>query len=133
LDIDDFKKINDVYGHNVGDNVLKKFSSEMEKTVRDCDLLARWGGDEFAIILHNSTMKETKKVIERLQFRLQKPLDNLHINVSIGYTLFDPQNPLTSNELIQNADKSLYEIKRFRKNNNLTKKVNRKLELVENI
>ncbi len=134
LDIDDFKKINDLYGHDIGDVVLKKFSVEMKKIIRDCDLPARWGGDEFAIILHNSAKTETEQIINRLQLMLRKPIDNFKINASIGYTVFNPQKPINSKELIQNADKSLYEVKRLRKNNQLlTKNIKPNLELVENI
>lgn len=115
LDIDDFKEINDTYGHMIGDKVLEIFSNILKRNIRNDDTLSRWGGDEFAIILPKTSMIEAQAFITRIHQSLQEPVANLKIRVSIGHATFDPQNPINPEELIKQADQVLYKIKELHK------------------
>ena len=113
LDIDDFKNINDSYGHNVGDKVLKSVALALKREVRYENQVCRWGGDEFAGIIPGDQYKA--------EFRLKQLFMNIEgmkidgcppISVSIGYAdIRDAKDPLNMEELIQMADKALYYVK----------------------
>jgi diguanylate cyclase (GGDEF)-like protein len=113
LDLDDFKKINDTYGHNIGDLVLKHVADQLRLCVRYEDQICRWGGDEFVGIMHGdianleSRLMELLGKIEKHEISACPP-----IHASIGYAnLNDAGNPLSVAELVGMADKALYHIK----------------------
>jgi len=120
IDIDDFKRINDSYGHMTGDAVLKHFSQVLVNAVRDNDQAFRYGGEEFTIILPSTDRSGALLVAERIRrdvesFRLEEEDLTLQITVSIGVSLC-PDNAVTAKDLILKADRSLYAAKQSGKN-----------------
>ena len=117
LDIDHFKKFNDTYGHQTGDEVLKLLASTMSKTVKGDDIPARYGGEEFAVILPETDLKGAVHVAEHIRKRISsKKLVNRatnqnlgRITVSIGAALFEFGEPLT--DFMKRADQALYKAK----------------------
>ncbi len=112
IDVDKFKLINDCYGHEIGDQILKKVAKHLSDTFRAQDYVARIGGDEFAVIMTNST-RELQPVIqnkaESMNQFLKKPDDGLPpISLSIGIAFSDKGFP---EELYRQADRALYQVK----------------------
>ena len=115
IDLDNFKKINDTYGHHIGDSYLKKLSERISLLVRKTDTIARLGGDEFIIILDNITSeKDIGQVMNNLQSSFHRPLtvNNIEMktSASIGIAIF-PDNGETVESLLQKSDSAMYEIK----------------------
>ena len=120
LDIDFFKKINDTYGHDTGDVVIKEVSNILVEKTRENDVLGRLGGEEFGIFLLNSNIEETFKIAQRIKDKIQQtPVINnensINITVSIGISLKN-ENTKTLLELIKEADINLYEAKQTGRN-----------------
>jgi len=118
FDIDDFKKINDTYGHDVGDIVLIALANITKKTIRITDYGARWGGEEFMVLLPETSINETLKIANKLRENIEAyQLDNitLPITVSIGIVEFLP-NKNSKDDFVKNVDIALYEAKRTGKN-----------------
>lgn len=120
LDIDDFKLINDKYGHLVGDMVLKEIASTIQKTIRHVDIAARYGGEEFTIILPETAIYNSVIIAERLRQRINDikiKVDNEEISpsVSIGIAEY-PNSSDNIKDLINWADKALYMSKNNGKN-----------------
>lgn len=116
FDIDHFKKINDTYGHSAGDNVLKRLAKLIETNIRETDILARWGGEEFVILTPGLILAETLKLAEKLrrkveEFEFEKPQK---ITVSFGVSVF--RNGDSSTVLLNRADDALYRVKRSGRN-----------------
>ncbi len=122
LDFDDFKKVNDTYGHKAGDTVLRYLAMRIIKELREDDLLIRTGGDEFLFYLHNiKDQTNAAKTIERIfrkvsgEYRLDNITDReiicLDLSCSIGASMF-PENGKTVDILMAKADKVLYEVKK---------------------
>lgn len=121
IDIDDFKKINDTYGHNEGDKVLKTLTNIMIKNVREIDTVSRYGGEEFLILLPNTDLEATSFIAERIR----KATENsetyteeeklIKFTISLGITECN-KNIKDTQELINIADKMLYESKSNGKN-----------------
>lgn len=121
IDMDRFKYINDTFGHDVGDELLKQFASRIKGHLREADTLARQGGDEFIILL--SQLQEEKDalvVAERILTTVQEPWKiNEHIfhtSSSIGIAFY-PEDGITRHELMKHADNALYEAKENGRNN----------------
>ena len=114
FDIDNFKKINDTYGHLTGDEVLKEVVNVVKTQIRKSDIFARWGGEEFIILLPNGTdpMKVAEKIKEKVENHKFKNLPK--ITVSIGVTTFKEGD--TINSIIRRADQALYKAKEKGKN-----------------
>ncbi|WP_404416684.1 diguanylate cyclase [Marinospirillum sp.] len=115
LDIDHFKKINDTYGHDAGDEVLKGFVKTLQNCLRESDLLGRYGGEEFLVLVPHSNEQTAIQVAERLREAVAQATyfsqaGNLNITASIGITLTSTQ-PTTSEELVNQADTALYQAK----------------------
>lgn len=110
LDIDYFKKVNDVYGHPKGDFVLKKIAEVILTTIRDIDVAGRYGGEEFLIIFPGVVKKEALIGAERLRKNIEETIfdDEIHITVSGGLAEYGSETTL---ELIEEADKNLYNAK----------------------
>lgn len=116
LDIDFFKKVNDKYGHVYGDEVLLLFSNLMKKTFRDDDMLFRYGGEEFAILLNNVDLEQARFILNRFRENVENfnfPMDN-KVTTSVGYCDFNKTFTLTS--IIEHADKALYYSKEHGRN-----------------
>jgi len=119
LDIDRFKSINDIYGHDEGDLVLKEVVKLFKSTLREIDIICRMGGDEFLLIFPDNSLKKAPLIKERLDkdlFKLNQTLKKPYkIDLSIGLSEYDPVNPLIMDELIRVADQKMYEEKRNKK------------------
>ncbi len=126
LDIDDFKDVNDTYGHLAGDFVLKNVAKIILKSVRNVDIVSRYGGDEFIIILPNATKDDLVKIAERIlnnikSFEFWYELNKINISVSIGMSSFVGKEELIKNEddLLRFADEALYTVKNHKGKNNI--------------
>jgi diguanylate cyclase (GGDEF)-like protein len=116
IDIDDFKKVNDVYGHQKGDEVLVELSSIISKSLRDLDICARYGGEEFIIILPHTDINSAEEIAERIRRKVEKYYSkDLKITISIGLANC-PASATTKRYLITKADKALYISKKRGKN-----------------
>jgi diguanylate cyclase (GGDEF)-like protein/PAS domain S-box-containing protein len=117
FDIDDFKKINDTYGHKIGDEVLIGISILVQKIIRDSDIIARWGGEEFIIIFPESDLQNTKEKAEHIRKTIDLEIfpKNLHITCSFGVTTYLKED--TSDSLFIRCDNALYKAKNKGKNN----------------
>ncbi|HTN94491.1 MAG TPA: diguanylate cyclase [Gallionella sp.] len=116
LDIDFFKKINDSYGHKIGDLVLIKLAEVCRQTLREVDIIGRIGGEEFVILLPETDLDEATEVADRLRMSIANskvPLENglpLHFTVSIGVTSLVSRDD-NLDVLLNHADKALYQAK----------------------
>ncbi len=118
LDIDLFKKINDTWGHDVGDEVLRSYVVVCEANLRNSDFLARIGGEEFAILLPHTTEGTAQIIGERIrhsiethQFESGAEENVINVTTSIGCVVYDDSKPLTLEKMFKNADKALYKAK----------------------
>ncbi len=120
LDIDDFKRINDEHGHQIGDAVLRRLSGVFRRTLRQVDLSGRLGGDEFAILQPETNEEEATKTAERLRQAIQEHLGKKRNTLSISFTVsIGISTNLagdTLNSLLFRADKALYQAKEEGKN-----------------
>jgi diguanylate cyclase (GGDEF)-like protein/PAS domain S-box-containing protein len=113
VDLDDFKTVNDSLGHAVGDQVLLEVAQRIAGSVRAADTAARFGGDEFAILLEDvHDIQTAVETAERLLDALSRPLDfdehHLAIRASLGISIAEPGHPSDADELIRNADAAMY-------------------------
>ncbi|MDT7603855.1 MAG: hypothetical protein QOF61_1852 [Acidobacteriota bacterium] len=121
LDLDDFKEINDRHGHLVGSHVLMEMATVILTGVRDTDVVVRYGGDEFIVILPETNIEMTSKVAERVREKIASHVFTggrslrLRITASFGIALF-PQHAQSPQQLIAGADAAMYEAKAARKN-----------------
>jgi diguanylate cyclase (GGDEF)-like protein len=121
VDLDHFKQVNDSYGHQLGDKVLQSIAWEIQDTLRQYDSAARFGGEEFALLLPETALKGAKLVAERLRQNINDieftgPLSELKSTVSIGIAAI-PQDKISSiSDLIRLADDALYKAKRNGRN-----------------
>ena len=117
IDLDNFKLVNDKFGHDVGDDVLKHFSQVCSNVIRNIDTFGRYGGEEFLILLENADLNAIELLFHRLRkaFNDNKPvslpLSHL-LTFSMGAAFYHGQNDKTLTELIGHADKRLYDAKR---------------------
>ncbi len=118
MDIDDFKSINDRYGHRIGDVVLRIVAARIREEVRLGDTVSRWAGDEFAIIIEDADEILVGQLVERLRQRLAVPFDigeiTLAVRTSIGVAFY-PAQATSSANLLELADRRMYEEKGKRK------------------
>lgn len=118
LDIDFFKKINDTYGHGVGDETLKIFAERISQSVRSFDLVSRMGGEEFVVVLPDTSLDLSMQVAERLRksicrepFRVSAPEGQISVTVSIGAAMIGPDDHLTVDDALKLSDDELYRAK----------------------
>ena len=121
IDLDNFKEINDRFGHQAGDAVLKEISSLLTRSLRDIDIPVRYGGDEVAIILPETVMeqaffaaKRIKKLLEERPVKFGK--DSIQVTASFGISSSPNSGIKTVEDMIATADKALYEAKRYGRN-----------------
>ncbi len=116
LDIDDFKRVNDIYGHQVGDQVLQEFTTLIQSELHEDDIFARWGGEEFLILLKGDNTDETMERIEVMRRHIDAfsfaTID--HLTASFGVAWY--QDDDDSSSLLNRADKALYKAKSSGKN-----------------
>jgi len=116
MDIDGFKQVNDTYGHDVGDQVLRMVAATVRHNVREFDTVGRWGGEEFVVLLSDvPTVVELQPIAEKLRMlvahsRLDLPAAHLSVTISVGATLFRPAD--TPESAVRRADQLMYRSKR---------------------
>lgn len=118
LDIDFFKKINDTYGHNIGDLVLQKIADVSRTILRDIDIIGRIGGEEFAILLPQTSLEDSIKVAERLRIEISNAsvlLENSEVTFTSSFGVVSASKSNIDNLLIK-ADKALYKAKESGRN-----------------
>lgn len=120
VDIDYFKKINDTYGHDVGDIVLKTVVSVLQAQLYPGDIIGRWGGEEFLIVLPNCSASDVRDRTESLRHTVEKtastiPNQQIHCTLSLG-VVTATQSKVTLNDLLKPADLALYEAKNSGRN-----------------
>lgn len=110
-DLDLFKMINDTYGHLMGDKVLKEVSFILSSQLRSSDSLARWGGEEFVILLPNTHLKEAILIAERLRKAVNIKIEPITkpISISFGVTQYVEED--TTDSVLSRVDKALYKAK----------------------
>jgi diguanylate cyclase (GGDEF)-like protein len=118
-DLDHFKRVNDHFGHNVGDLVLQKFSQLTREAIREVDFIARFGGEEFLLVMVDTTLDNAVKAMERVrrgiaEFSFGDMAPGLNITVSLGVTAYQPGDSIDG--LIHRADEALYEAKQQGRN-----------------
>lgn len=123
IDIDHFKSINDTHGHLAGDSVLKEISSIIKQNIRSTDIFARWGGEEFTLLLPQTQLdnacvaaEKLRSLIESYEFKLVG-----HITASFGISQFDNED--TQESLMQRCDDALYEAKHLGRNRVVSKSI----------
>lgn len=115
IDIDDFKIVNDTYGHQMGDKVIAYISEVIKRSIRQEDIAARYGGEEFAIILRGIEGDTARKIAERLRISIAAGSSPVKITISLGVAC-RPKDALESNDIVMLADKALYMAKMRGKN-----------------
>jgi diguanylate cyclase (GGDEF)-like protein len=110
-DIDHFKRINDKFGHDIGDQALKAFAKKVTDNIRDIDVFARWGGEEFILLMPNSSVDSANIVAEKLRKIIEKTdIENIgHFTASFGVAEFRASDTIES--FIRRADDALYKAK----------------------
>jgi diguanylate cyclase (GGDEF)-like protein len=118
IDVDDFKKVNDTFGHWVGDIVLKSVSRSIKELITSNEFAARYGGEEFAVIFTEKTLKETYQILDKIRIEIAQTkypeLDNQSVTVSIGLQSYVEGE--RRENLFKRADHSLYTSKKTGKN-----------------
>lgn len=116
FDIDDFKMINDRFGHNVGDEVLKKMARLIDSVTRVTDACGRWGGEEFILVSLESSLQESQQIAEKLRRKIEVYDFGIPVNVtcSFGVAQYESEEPLE--HFIHRADMALYEAKNTGRN-----------------
>jgi two-component system, cell cycle response regulator len=115
VDIDHFKRFNDTYGHQTGDEVLRRVALQLALGCRDFDTVARYGGEEFALILPGASVEHAAEVAERLRAAVEAPADGPPVTVSIGVAAFPLDGP-TPELLVSASDAALYASKHAGRN-----------------
>jgi len=121
LDLDDFKTINDIHGHLVGSHALMEVASVILPSVRDTDCVVRYGGDEFVVILPETSVHEAVRVADRIRAKIERHRFTggrrlqIHLTSSIGLAAF-PDDALSPHQLIACADRAMYAAKAANKN-----------------
>lgn len=116
-DLDGFKKVNDIKGHAVGDKTLKAFGTIATDTFRQTDIAARYGGDEFAFIFTNLTLKDAQKIVLRMETQFIRWAKSHNIDVGVSYGIKEVMaQKVTLDDIMVEVDAALYEEKRIKKN-----------------
>ena len=118
FDIDDFKGVNDKYGHQTGDEVLVKLTKEVKKCIGKGDIIGRYGGEEFIVLLPNVNKEKAINMAEKIRTNVEDARilgDKRKVTISIGIAM-SAYEPLNSEEIIERADQALYKAKNEGKN-----------------
>ena len=117
IDIDEFKRVNDEFGHAVGDSVLKQVADNIHRNLRDSDLAARFGGDEFVVIVFVDAAEEVNLIIQRLKSSLHviESEHKVEIGLSIGYKIYDAHTAPSIDMILRETDRLMYQSKQGKK------------------
>ncbi len=110
VDFDHFKGFNDTYGHAAGDRMMRAFTRVVEEEIRTYDTFARWGGEEFVLLLPETNLGEARAFAERLR---RVVAETVNITVSVGVAVY-PQDGETQEDLFERADQAMYKAKEKR-------------------
>jgi two-component system cell cycle response regulator len=117
LDIDYFKSINDTYGHDAGDDVLREFATRIRKSIRGIDLACRYGGEEFVVVMPETDLHVAGVVAERLRraiagepFAVNKGTKRIDVTISVGLATLENKGEAIA-DVLKRADKALYRAK----------------------
>jgi diguanylate cyclase (GGDEF)-like protein len=114
LDVNEFKKVNDTYGHDVGDQLLKTLGGILKECLRNEDTLSRISGDEFVILLENTSYENAERIAQKIQAKFTRPVlirgIELNIGISLGIAVY-PDDGTEMSELLKKADARMYEAK----------------------
>ncbi|OAA31017.1 hypothetical protein AT15_08560 [Kosmotoga arenicorallina S304] len=120
LDIDDFKSVNDTYGHNVGDEALREFGKAVSDSLRETDMACRYGGEEFLVVFPGAGINEARRIVERLKENFAKidwnKLLSLNLQITFSTGLAAVKEGMGLYDIIEKADKALYMAKSSGKN-----------------
>ena len=113
FDIDHFKKINDTYGHQCGDEIIKQVVEVVKRNIREPDIFARMGGEEFAIVMPETSQDDGVKIAERIRMEIEKTKlkcedKQIHVTISLGLSIFKNEKVY---DFIERTDKALYQAK----------------------
>jgi diguanylate cyclase (GGDEF)-like protein len=115
VDIDHFKRINDLHGHAVGDEALRRFSREAQSALRVSDVMARWGGEEFVLLLPDTRAPLAKAGLERLRERIAAmalpPVDDDRLTLTLSAGVTEHIAGESTAQALERADRALYEAK----------------------
>lgn len=111
IDIDRFKSINDVYGHQVGDLILKEFAKTIQNNIRDKDTFGRWGGEEFLIICHETNIDGALILAENLRLKIENKIFDHVENITSSFGVAALEDGDNTYSLVKKADKALYKAK----------------------
>ncbi|WP_133179856.1 diguanylate cyclase [Shewanella decolorationis] len=116
IDIDFFKEINDTLGHSIGDSILKELSEVLQHCVRESDVVARWGGEEFVILCHQTSVDAVKSLCQRIAFAIKEYQfsGDVQLTCSFGIAKLAANEPMQS--CFERADKALYQAKALGRN-----------------
>jgi len=112
FDLDGFKKLNDSQGHKRGDEILVATANAMKNSLREGDVAARYGGDEFCIILPESSLSEAEQVCHKICEVIKSSTNDTGISCSMGIAIAPPEKAMDANTLVKKADKAMYEAKK---------------------
>jgi len=115
LDLDDFKQLNDQYGHTVGDSAIMIFAERLRTAIRGSDLAVRMGGDEFVVLLPACNLEQVRRVLGRLS-PLEIEVEGIHIPFAFSAGWTEYRQGETPEQLLERADNALYAEKKIRKN-----------------
>ena len=121
LDIDHFKKVNDNYGHDIGDEILIDLAKIIEKTTRKNDFLSRWGGEEFMITLQATNIEEAKRLAEKLRHVIELHKFSSSINITVSFGVTNYINNESKDNFTKRVDEALYEAKNSGRNKVIVK------------
>ena len=124
MDIDYFKKVNDTYGHLAGDTFLKQLANILRRRFRSVDVLSRYGGEEFAVLMYHTTINESYKILEEVRKMIEEekffmPIESYHpikIKKTISIGVVELKEEQTPDEIIKKADDALYKAKESGRN-----------------
>jgi diguanylate cyclase (GGDEF)-like protein len=119
IDVDHFKQINDTYGHQAGDFVLRELATHLEATLRDMDLLTRYGGEEFVAVLPGTALPQAKLAAERIRKAVEQcviPVRDTKLKATVSIGVTEAHNHDTTETLFARADRALYAAKRAGRN-----------------
>jgi len=121
MDLDGLKKINDRHGHVIGSRALCRVATILQLNSRSIDTAARYGGDEFALVLPETNLSAAQQVVERIRECLEDDEEVPHLSISIGVATF-PKSGVTVQQLLEHADRALYAMKDQSKKGGLEKR-----------